>query len=391
MATKSPIYTLFSETSTPSGLATIRGLNRQELFIDMNIGRLNRSQQPYFYLQAIRRWLQTWTNILALIINVALVAIVVLLRNTKSIGVLGAGLVQATQISSLLNQSLISFTELEIASVALERVLNFAKLPEEQSAAVNGKLRVKVEPQDVKGQIEFRNVSVSYRAGLKPSLRDLSLTIKSGEKLGICGRSGSGKSTLLLAIFAMLEANQGEIYLDNQPVSTLSAFSLRNSLTIVPQNALILTATVRDNLDPSRSKPDTELWNALETCKLLQVVKTFPDGLDTKLANDINLSSGQRQLFSMARALLRNRKVLVLDEATSSMDYETDAAVQQILRSQFNHCTIITVAHRIATVRDYDRILVLSNGQMVELDTPDNLMKQSNSIFRSLATEQGVC
>jgi ATP-binding cassette subfamily C (CFTR/MRP) protein 1 len=188
----------------------------------------------------------------------------------------------------------------------------------------------------------------------------------------------------------MLETSQGEIYLDDQAISDMSSFSLRNSLTIVPQNALILTATIRDNLDPSRQKQDSELWNALEVCKLLNVVKSFPDGLDTKLANDINLSSGQRQLFSLARALLRNRKVLVLDEATSSMDYETDAAVQQILRTQFNHCTIITVAHRIATVRDYDRILVLSNGQMVELDTPDALMKQKTSIFRALAIEQGV-
>lgn len=148
-----------------------------------------------------------------------------------------------------------------------------------------------------------------------------------------CGRSGSGKSTMLLAIFAMLEASQGDIYLDGEPISQMSAFSLRNSLTIVPQNALVLTATVRENLDPEREKSDAEIWDALQTCQLLDVVKMFPDGLSTLLANDIDLSAGQRQLFSLARALLRKRKVLVLDEATSSMDYQTDAAVQEVLVS----------------------------------------------------------
>lgn len=185
MATKSPIYTLFAETSTPSGLATIRGLNRQELFIDINIGRLNRSQQPYFYLQAVRRWLQTWLNMFSLVINVGLVSIVVLMRNTSSISVLGVGLVQATNISLSLNQTLISFTELEIASVALERVFAFAKLPKEQDEAVNGKLRVKIKAEDVRGEIEFRNVSIAYKPGLPPALKDLSLTIRPGEKLGI--------------------------------------------------------------------------------------------------------------------------------------------------------------------------------------------------------------
>ncbi|UZJ52796.1 hypothetical protein CBS101457_002116 [Exobasidium rhododendri] len=394
MATKSPIYTLFSETSTPAGLATIRALNRQQLFVEMNLGRLNRSQQPYFYLQAVRRWLQTSLNLLSLLINVALIAIVVLLRNTNSIGILGVGLVQATNISMDLNQSLISYTELEIASIALERVLGFAKLPKEQEDSIDGVPRVKIAPDDVKGVIEFKNVDVSYKSGLKPALEGINIKIRSGEKLGICGRSGSGKSTMLLAIFAMLEVTQGDgsgdVYIDNRAISKTSAFSLRNSLTIVPQNALILTATIRENLDPSEEKSDVELWNALEVCKLLDIVKNFPDGLSTMLANDINLSSGQRQLFSLARALLRNRKVLVLDEATSSMDYDTDAAVQQVLRTQFNNCTIITVAHRIATVRDYDRILVLSAGRIAELDTPDALMRQSNSIFRSLAQEQGI-
>lgn len=390
MATKSPLYSQISETSQASGLATIRALGRQKTFVDINTGRLDRSQQPYFYLQAIRRWLLTSLNLLSLFVNVALITLVVLLKNTKNVAVLGAGLVNATQLALMLNIALVSYTEVEIASVAIERVLGFASLEAEEKALPNGKMRETLDPKSITGEVEIRNLSITYPEAPKAALRNLSLKTKPGERIGICGRSGSGKSTLLLAIFRMLEPSEGEILLDGKALQTYTAFSLRNSLTIVPQNALVLSATVRENLDPLNDHEDSSIWEALDTCHLLDVVRGFPNGLDTKLDANFNLSAGQRQLFNLTRALLRGRRVLVLDEATSSMDYETDAAVQHILRTQFSHCTIFTVAHRIATVRDYDRILVLSNGEMVELDSPENLMQNPNSTFRALAVEQGV-
>jgi ABC-type multidrug transport system fused ATPase/permease subunit len=389
MATKSPLYSQFSETSQSSGLATIRALGRQQTFIDINLGRTNRSQQPYFHLQAVRRWLLTWLNLLSLVVNVALVTIIVLLRNTKSIGLLGAGLITATQLSQMLNQTLVAYTEVEITSIALERILGFAAEPAEESAGGMAK-KTDLKPREVSGKLELRDLSVTYPGAPRPALRSLNIQVKAGERIGVCGRSGSGKSTLLLAIFRMLEPTQGEVLLDDTPLDTYTAFSLRNSLTIVPQNPLVLTASVRENLDPLKEHDDGAIWDALEMCHLLDVVRGFPNGLDTELDANFNLSAGQRQLFNLTRALLRGRQILVLDEATSSMDNETDEAVQNVLRTQFKHCTIITVAHRIATVRDYDRILVLSNGEVKELDSPDALMARPDSTFRALAIEQGV-
>lgn len=419
MATKSPIYTLFAETSSPSGLATVRAAARQSTFEEINTARLDKSQAPYYYLWGVRRWLLTWLNLLALVINVALVAIVVILRKSSAVALLGVGLVQATQISTMLNQTLLAWTELEIAGVALERMLAFARLePEESASTPEGRSRKCIEPAEVKGHVEFKNVSMSYVEGAEPALKRVSFSIQPGERIGVCGRSGSGKSTLLLGLFRMLEPVEGEILLDGYPISSTQAHALRNSMTIVPQNALLLADSVRNNLDPARERSDSEIWTALDKCRMRDFVQALPSGLDTLVVSggsgsaessakdkegeddddedasrgtnsSVHFSAGQRQLFSLARALLRRRKVLVLDEATSSMDYETDRAVQEVLRTQFDDCTMITVAHRIATVRDFDRILVLGAGQVVEFDTPDNLVQKPNGIFRSLAIEQG--
>lgn len=423
MATKSPIYTLFAETSSPTGLATLRAAVRQPTFETISTARLDKSQAPYYYLWAVRRWLLTWLNLLSLVLNVALVAIVVILRHSSAVALLGVGLVQATQISQSLNQTLIAWTEMEIAGVALERMLAFAKLePEETKAMPDGKMRRCIEPSDVKGQVDFKDVSIAYVEGAEPALKKVNFSIRPGERIGVCGRSGSGKSTLLLGLFRMLEPVEGEIQLDGIPISRTQAHSLRNSMTIVPQNALLLADSVRNNLDPGRERSDAEIWTALDKCRMQAFVQALPRGLDTLVASSgsgsgggtkkiakagspdddddddsdsglnptsVDFSAGQRQLFSLARALLRQRKVLVLDEATSSMDYETDGAVQEVLRTQFEDCTMITVAHRIATVRDYDRILVLGAGKVVEFDTPDNLVQRPNSVFRALAIEQG--
>lgn len=331
MATKSPLYSQIAETSKPAGLVTIRALRRQQLFIDTNTGRLNRSQQPYYMLQAVRRWLLTALGILAAIVNVALVAIVVIMRRSSNVSVLGAGLVSATQMSLELTQAVVALTELEIASVALERIVAFSQLPPEEAGASHGVLRKQLLREEVAGALEFENVTIAYKEGLKPALQDVTLSIRAGERIGICGRSGSGKSTLLLALFRMLEPCRGRILLDGEPISKQTVQSLRDSLTIVPQTALVLAATVRQNLDPMKENDDVAIWEALDTCRLLDVVRAFPHGLDSELDSTLSLSAGQRQLFSLARAILRRRKVLILDEATSSMDYETDAAVQQVL------------------------------------------------------------
>ncbi|PWN46197.1 P-loop containing nucleoside triphosphate hydrolase protein [Ceraceosorus guamensis] len=393
MAQKGPLVSSLGETTSETGLATLRALGRQATFERIMTARLDQAQKPYYTLWAVRRWLLTSLNLLAGVISCGLVLIVVLLRESQSVGLLGVALVQATLIDQNLNRTLISYTEFEIAGVALERIRAFADLPPEESSKSlkTGQSRKAIKPADVQGGIRVSNLTVAYTPTSQPALHNLSLDIKAGERIGVVGRSGSGKSTLLLALFRMLDSREGTIELDGLDIDSVTARSLRNALSIIPQNPLILAASVRDNLDPEGEHSDADLWDALAKTKLDVYVRSLSQGLQTMLlTSEATLSAGQQQLFSLSRAILRRRKVLVLDEATSSMDPQTDAEFQEVLQTCFSHCTIIAVAHRLATVIDFDRVLVLGNGRVLELDTPDRLLDIPDGVFRSLAKEQGL-
>lgn len=394
MSCKSPLYSLFSETSSPSGLATVRGLKREASLLELNTRSLDLSQTPYYHLFAVRRWLQTWLLMLTTIINVVLVLIVVAMRHSSQAGLLGVALVQATQIGELLNHTVISYTEVEIAGVALERVREFSELEPEADAAVFTSQKNKqddnatIEPAAIQGDIEFDRVTVSYSAELEPAVKELSFNLAAGKRLGLVGRSGSGKSTTLLALFRMIEMRSGTIRIDGQSISTIPARQLRSQMTIVPQNPLVLAATIRENLDPEGICTEAELWDALHKCHLGEFVKKQENKLDEMLlTGESFISSGQKQLLSLARALLRKRSILVLDEATSAMDVDTDAAVQSVLAKHFANTTVIAVAHRIATVIDFDQIICMSAGRAIELGSPGELLKQRGE-FWALAAEQ---
>ncbi|PWN49672.1 hypothetical protein IE53DRAFT_388080 [Violaceomyces palustris] len=394
MAKKSPLYSLFGETSSASGLATLRGLWRQHTLMEMNSSLLDESQAPYYYLFAVRRWLQTCLSLLSTIINVALVAIVVILRHSSSVGAIGVALVQATRVTSMLNQTIFALTEAEIAAVALERIENFKNLePESKEGGGDGEGKREEEQQQqqlIRGVVEYKGVTISYNPDSRPAVKDLSFIVQQGKRLGIVGRSGSGKSTTLLALFRMLEPVSGSIEIDGVPIKDISLEGLRSSMTIVPQKPLILSASLRDNLDPEGVCNEDEIWEALSKCHLTEVVAKFERGLEERIGTEAEsfLSSGQKQLVSLARAILRKRKILVLDEATSAMDVETDAAVQDVLRNQFKDCTIIAVAHRIATIIDFDTILCMQNGESIEFGSPTELLAKRDGAFRALAVEQ---
>ncbi|CDS82194.1 related to ABC transporter [Sporisorium scitamineum] len=393
MAAKSPLYSLFSETSSPSGLATVRGLKREAALLDLNTRSLDLSQTPYYHLFAVRRWLQTWLLTLTTIINVVLVLLVVVLRHSSNAGLLGVALVQATSLGILLNHTVVSFTEVEIAGVALERVREFIELEPEEHAAAATKQDGKQDGEAaneaaIRGDIEFDQVTVSYSAELEPAVKELSFNLVAGQRLGLVGRSGSGKSTTLLALFRMIEMRSGAIRIDGQDIASIPARKLRSQMTIVPQNPLILAATIRENLDPEGVCTEDELWNALHKCHLAEFVKERESKLDEMLlTGDTFISTGQKQLLSLARALLRKRRILVLDEATSAMDVETDAAVQSVLNKHFSNTTVIAVAHRIATIIDFDQIICMSAGRAIETGSPEELLKQRGE-FWALAAEQ---
>ena len=238
------------------------------------------------------------------------------------------------------------------------------------------------------GEIEFRNVRLRYRPELPCALKGLNITVQGGEKIGIVGRTGAGKSSIMTALLRLFEAEPGsQILIDGVDITTVSLEELRSSIALIPQDPLIFPGTVRSNLDPLSVYPDDAIWNALASVGLSELIKKATAGLDLPLGvgdKGVEFSHGQQQLVCIARALLRGCKVLICDEATSSVDDATDQLVQTIIRQNFSGCTVLTVAHRIGTVMDADRVLVMAEGAAAELGPPHELASVKGSQFALL-------
>ena len=221
-------------------------------------------------------------------------------------------------------------------------------------------------------------------------LRGVNFTIQGGEKVGICGRTGSGKSTLFLALFRLIEADAGRILVDGQDIARVGLARLRRSLAMIPQEPFLFAGTVRLNVDPFGEASDHDVWRALEAVELKGAVNELKGGLDARVdESGSNFSQGQQQLFCMARALLRNAPLLCMDEATASVDMETDDLIQRTVRTAFADCTVITIAHRLNTIMDSSRVLMMSGGEVAEMDKPSVLLERPNSSFKSLVMATG--
>uniref|UniRef100_A0A3Q4GBW8 ATP-binding cassette, sub-family C (CFTR/MRP), member 10 n=1 Tax=Neolamprologus brichardi TaxID=32507 RepID=A0A3Q4GBW8_NEOBR len=241
------------------------------------------------------------------------------------------------------------------------------------------------------GCLEFRNVALTYRDGLPNALDGVSLMVRPGEKIGIVGRTGSGKSTIFLALFRMVELSQGQILLDQLDITTVGLVQLRSRLAIIPQDPFLFSGTVRENLDPCGRHLEPELLDVLEQCHLSPVVSRM-GGLDAEVGERGRFfSAGQKQLLCLARALLTQAKVLCIDEATASVDHKTDKLLQQTIREKFQDKTVLTIAHRINTIMDCDRVLVMHAGKVVEFDSPVSLCQADNSIFHRLFSSAQGC
>lgn len=279
-----------------------------------------------------------------------------------------------------LAQIILHWTKLETSIGAIARLMNFSA----QTASENlpGEDEDAPEGWPAHGNIEFKNVSASYTANDTLVIRNLNMSIKAGEKIGICGRSGSGKSSLITTLFRMLEVTDGSsIIVDGIDVSRLPREVVRSRLNAIPQEPFFVRGTVRSNADPHGDYTDDKIISAIQQVHLWSLVHS-KGGLDTELDAEY-FSHGQRQLFCLARAILRKSKVVVLDEATSSVDAKSDELMQQVIRKEFVNCTIIAVAHRLDTIMDFDRIALLSNGELREFDSPQTLMARQ-SAFREL-------
>ncbi|XP_053160079.1 ATP-binding cassette sub-family C member 10 isoform X2 [Hemicordylus capensis] len=379
--TLSPIYTHFSETLT--GLSTIRATRATERFETENQLRLELNQRCRFASNTAMQWLDIRLQMIGVAVVTAIAGIAIIQHQRKlgDPGLVGLALSYALSVTNLLSGLISSFTQTETMMVSVERT-------EEYSTDIPIELQdelIQVAPDwPSQGHIEFQQVVLAYRPDLPNALDGVTFTIYHGEKIGIVGRTGSGKSTLFLALFRMVELRAGQILLDNINSCSVGLKKLRSRMAIIPQDPFLFSGTVRENLDPQGQYTDADLYQVLEQCHLQEVV-TEMGGLDRELGErGKSLSVGQRQLVCLARALLTQAKVLCIDEATASVDQKTDRLLQQTIRQQFADKTVLTIAHRLNTILDSDRVLVMHAGKVAELDSPDVLSKKQDSLFQHL-------
>ncbi|KAJ7205375.1 P-loop containing nucleoside triphosphate hydrolase protein [Mycena rebaudengoi] len=384
LGSRTPLYNLLTDTVDADGIRTLRAFKSQQYFADINSKRIQASQKPFFLVKAGQRWFIGQIKLSVALINGALICLAVVLRRSTSAGLFAVALIQATSLTERLNFFFTNWVDVEICVVAAERIKEFVDWEPEETAVekeIENRLG-RVWPK--LGGIVFDGVVARYRPELQPALQELSFHIRAGERVGVVGRTGSGKSTLLATLFRKINIESGHILVDGVDISGISLNMLRSGMTLIPQDPLLLEISVRANLDIEGIHSDEEIWRALELSSMKDVIDRFPSKLEEVITGSSRFSRGQKQLLALARALLRQRNIVCLDEATSSIDVETDQAIQRTLRSSFGAATIITIAHRISTVRDYDRILVLDNGRVVENGSPAELLDIPGGIFRRL-------
>ncbi|XP_040171081.1 multidrug resistance-associated protein 1-like isoform X1 [Anopheles arabiensis] len=383
--TRSPIYSHFGESI--GGQSTIRAYAQQERFIRESEHRVDYNQLVTYPTILANRWLGVRLEIIGSLVILFAALFAILARDTIGQATVGLSISYALQISNVLSFLVRMTAEVETNIVAIERLEEYTVLPREaewQKGTVD-----KAWP--VEGKVEFKDYQIRYREGLDLVIRGISLNVRGGEKIGIVGRTGAGKSSLTLGLFRIVEAAGGQIIIDGLDISKMGLHQLRSRLTIIPQDPVLFSGTLRANVDPFKSYSDDQVWKALELSHLKTFVKGLTAGLDHEIAeNGENLSVGQRQLVCLARAILRKTKVLILDEATAAVDLETDDLIQKTIRTEFADCTILTIAHRLNTILDSDRVLVLDKGLVAECDSPQNLLANRDSIFHSMAKNAGI-
>ncbi|NXG12463.1 MRP3 protein, partial [Sakesphorus luctuosus] len=383
---RSPIYSHFSETV--SGASVIRAYRRVKAFVDISDLKVDENQKSYYPGIVSNRWLGIRVEFVGNCIVLFAALFAVIGRNSLNAGLVGLSVSYALQVTLSLNWMVRMTSELETNIVAVERIKEYSETETEAPWTIEGKSPPEDWPS--KGELEFVNYSVRYRKGLDLVLKGLNLQVHGGEKIGIVGRTGAGKSSMTLCLFRILEAAKGEIKIDGVKISEIGLHDLRSRLTIIPQDPVLFSGTLRMNLDPFNKYSDEEIWKALELSHLKRFVSSQPSMLDYECSEGgENLSVGQRQLVCLARALLRKTRILILDEATAAIDLETDDLIQMTIRTQFEDCTVLTIAHRLNTIMDYTRVLVLDNGTIAEFDTPANLIA-AKGIFYGMAKDAGL-
>ncbi|GAV06290.1 hypothetical protein RvY_16304 [Ramazzottius varieornatus] len=386
---RSPILSHFQESL--SGRPVILAMQQEARFVELN-DRLNDAHNMASYANAVgQRWIVVRIEALGAVCTffAALLAVMGKGQWSTHPGLLGLAVTFATSMTSSFNWLVRESSEIEAHVVSVERMHEYTEIEQEAPWDVPATKPVTDWPES--GHVQFQNYGVRYRGNLNLVLEDVNCVVMGGEKVGVCGRTGAGKSSLISALFRLVEAATGGITIDSLDIGRLGLHDLRSRLTIIPQDPVLFSGTLRSNLDPFNRYDDSELWHVLQLSHLHSFAKTQEQGLLMEISEGgENVSVGQRQLVCLARALLRRSRILILDEATASIDAECDELIQQTIRQEFVGCTVITVAHRLQTIMDYNRVMVLEEGRVVEFDTPENLLGRENSLFRNLAIDAGI-
>ncbi|XP_053175736.1 ATP-binding cassette sub-family C member 8 isoform X1 [Scomber japonicus] len=382
-STQLPLLSHFSETV--EGLTTIRALRYEPRFRQRLLQFTDANNIASLFLTAANRWLEVRMEYIgACVVLVAAVASITnSLYNQLSTGLVGLGLTYALMVSNYMNWMVRNLADMEVQLGSVKRINGLLKTEPEN---YDGLLTVSQVPEGWPrhGEIKIQNLSVRYDTTLKPVLKNVNAHISPGQKVGICGRTGSGKSSFSLAFFRMVDMFEGRIVIDNIDIAKLPLQTLRSRLSIILQDPILFSGTIRFNLDPEMKATDEMLWEALDIAQLKPVVKLLPGGLDTMVTEGgENFSQGQRQLFCLARAFVRKSSILIMDEATASIDMATESILQKVVMTAFADRTVVIIAHRVHTILNADLVIVMKRGIILEYDRPQALLEKEDSIFAS--------
>ncbi|XP_009594769.2 ABC transporter C family member 10-like isoform X2 [Nicotiana tomentosiformis] len=370
-----------------SGLTTIRSFVQEGHFFFKNLEFIDKNARPFFHTFSATEWLILRLEIMcAVIMSSWMLGMTSLHIGSSVSGLIGMAFSYGLSLNTILVWSVQCECTIANSIISVERLEQYMRLPSEATevAQINHPL----PGWPTRGKVEIRDLKVRYRPNAPLVLQGISCTFEGGQKVGVVGRTGSGKTTLISALFRLVEPTHGKIIIDHHDISTIRLQDLRSRIGIIPQDPTLFTGSVRYNLDPLSEYSDDQIWKVLEKCQLREAVQGKETGLDSSVLQDgSNWSMGQRQLFCLGRALLKRSRILVLDEATASIDNATDAILQKIIRLEFADCTVITVAHRIPTVMDYTKVLAISDGKLVEFDEPKKLINKESSLFGDLVKE----
>uniref|UniRef100_A0A3P9LF64 ATP-binding cassette, sub-family C (CFTR/MRP), member 4 n=1 Tax=Oryzias latipes TaxID=8090 RepID=A0A3P9LF64_ORYLA len=382
--TRSPVFSHLS--SSLQGLWTIRAFGAEERFQREFDSHQDLHSGAWFLFITTARWLAVWLDgICAIFITITTFG-VLLLRNQLDAGSVGLALTYAVTLMGMFQWGVRQSAEVENMMISVERVVEYSDLQSEAPWETQ-----KRPPPDwpSKGLVTFDQVSFTYSEDSQPVLHNLKAVFRPQEKVGIVGRTGAGKSSLVSALFRLAEP-QGKIYIDGVVTSEIGLHDLRQKMSIIPQDPVLFTGTMRKNLDPFHQHSDDALWNALDEVQLKSAVEELPQKLETQLAESgSNFSVGQRQLVCLARAILRKNRILIIDEATANVDPRTDELIQKTIREKFRECTVLTIAHRLNTIIDSDRILVLDAGRIRAFAEPLVLLQDPDGIFFKMVQQTG--